>query len=156
LSFLATKAHFSSNWTSRVLGGKGHEFVVELLGMVPGPLAVADHGVLIDADQPPGLAHATALDEVVQDGLDFREGQAGVKQRGALAFGEANLAGTAGEHPALFGGPVAEADAQVVSAAPAIIRTRGVLAAEATQVVHAAPVTVRASIKPLDGSPRST
>ena len=32
-SFLATKAHFSSNWASRVLGGKSDEFVVKVAGV---------------------------------------------------------------------------------------------------------------------------
>src|SRR5205085_10965046 len=45
-SFLATKAHFSSNCTARVRGGKGHELVVALLGVVAGPQGVADDGVL--------------------------------------------------------------------------------------------------------------
>jgi hypothetical protein len=41
--FLPTKAHFSSNWTSRVQGGKGHPLVVGGLG-VPADLP----------GQPPG------------------------------------------------------------------------------------------------------
>jgi len=39
--------------------------------MVAGPLAVTDDGVLIDADQPSGLAHSTALGQVIQDGGDL-------------------------------------------------------------------------------------
>ena len=135
MSFLPTKDHFSSNWTSRVLGGKGHEFLVQLLGVFAGPLAVADDGVIIDADQAPGLADATALDEVVQDGLDFLRGQAAVEQGGALAFAEAGLAGTAGEHAALLVLAVAEGDTEVVAAALAVIGARGVLAAEAVEVI---------------------
>ena len=39
------KFHFSSNWTSRVRGGKGHEFVVEALGLVAGEGEIAGDGV---------------------------------------------------------------------------------------------------------------
>jgi hypothetical protein len=68
---LPTNAHFSSNWTSRVLGGKGHEFVVELLGVVAGQQAVANDGVPVHADQAAGFADAHPLGEVVQDGHDL-------------------------------------------------------------------------------------
>src|SRR6516165_2903970 len=47
--FLPTKDHFSSNWTSRVSGGKSHELVVQLAGVVTGQPAVA-HEVLATAD----------------------------------------------------------------------------------------------------------
>jgi len=85
LSFLPTKDPFSSNWTSRVLGGKSHEFVVQLLGVVAGPQAVAGHGVFTDPQQAAGLADAAALGEVVQQGHGLLVGQAAVKQGSALA-----------------------------------------------------------------------
>src|SRR3954447_21223329 len=67
-SFLATKFHFSSNWTSRVRGGKIHEFVVEVLGLVAGEGEEARDGVPGDAGEPAGGADAAPLAEVVQDG----------------------------------------------------------------------------------------
>jgi hypothetical protein len=76
---LPTNAHFSSNWTSRVEGGKGHEFVVELLGVVAGAQGVAADGVLIDASQPAGLADADALGEVAEDVEDLVGWQARVE-----------------------------------------------------------------------------
>jgi hypothetical protein len=152
-SFLATKDHFSSNWTSRVLGGKGHEAVVEVLGVFAGPQAVADDGVLIDADEAAGLADAAALGEVVQDGDGLVLAQARAEQGGAFPLGEACLTSTAGEHAALFAGAVAEADAEVVAAALAEVGAGGVVAAEAAEVVHEAPAV---EFDPtLDGSPES-
>jgi hypothetical protein len=63
-------------------------------------------------------------------------GQPGAEQGGAFAFGEAGLAGAAGEHPALFGGTVAEAEADVALTPQAIIRTGGILTAEEFEVFH--------------------
>jgi hypothetical protein len=68
---LATNDHFSSNWTSRVLGGKSHEFVVELLGVLAGQQAVADDRVPVHPDQAAGLADADPLGDVLQDGHDL-------------------------------------------------------------------------------------
>ena len=67
---MATKFHFSSNWTSRVRGGNGHELVVEALRLVAGHGDVAGHGVPADAGQPAGGADADALADVVEDGDD--------------------------------------------------------------------------------------
>jgi hypothetical protein len=133
---LPTKAHFSSNWTSWVAGGKSHEFVVELPGLVAGQAAEPADGVVLDSDEPSGLAGAAALGEVVQDGEGLGLGEAGVEQGGALALGEAVLAGAAGEHPPLLAGAVAEADPEVVPAALTVIGALRVLAAEGAKVIH--------------------
>jgi hypothetical protein len=135
---LPTNDHFSSNWTSRVAGGKGHELVVELPGVVPGPQAVANDGVLVHADQPAGLAYADPLGNVVQHGDDLVLGQAGAEQGGALALGEARLAGPAAEQAALLGA-VACGGGQVSLAALAVVGAVGVLAAEGTQVLRVSP-----------------
>jgi len=135
---LKTKDHFSSSWASWVEGGKGHEFVVALPGVAAGPQGIADDGVLVDPRPAGRLADAAAILEVGEDsdGLDLE--QAGAEQGGAFAFGEAFLAGAAGEHPALLTA-VAEADTQIASASQAIGRTVGVLAAEQVKFVKAAP-----------------
>src|SRR5437016_4184136 len=57
-------------------------------------------------------------------------------QGGAFAFGEAFLAGAARQDTALLVGSVAEADAQVVQAATAVVETLRILTAEGFQVVH--------------------
>jgi hypothetical protein len=68
---LATNDHFASNWTSRVAGGKSHEFVVELLGVLASQQAIADDRVSVHPDQAAGLADAHALGDVLQDGHDL-------------------------------------------------------------------------------------
>src|SRR5262245_1582761 len=68
-SFLATNAHFSSSCRAVVLGGKGDQLVVELLGVGAGQLAEPGHGVRVDARQSAGLADPAAVGDVGQDGL---------------------------------------------------------------------------------------
>src|SRR6266567_8902276 len=58
-SFLPTKDHFSSNCTSRVFGGKSHDLVVDVLGVLAGDRGEAHRRVLVDADEAAGLADAT-------------------------------------------------------------------------------------------------
>jgi hypothetical protein len=132
---LATKAHFSSNWTSWVAGGKSHDLVVGILGVPAGRPGVAVDGILIDADQPPRLADTAPLVEVLddRDGLVLREARG--KQGGALALGEALLTGTTDEHQAAVLA-IAETDAEVVAITQAVIGAVGVLAAEAAEVIH--------------------
>jgi hypothetical protein len=76
---LPTNAHFSSNCTSRVFGGKSHEFVVELLGVLTGQETESNDGVLVDSDQAASLSDAAPLSNVSQnlDHLGF--GQACVE-----------------------------------------------------------------------------
>jgi hypothetical protein len=133
---LPTKDHFSSNCASLVLGGKSHEFVVDLLGVGAGDRGQAGHRILVDPDQATGLAYPTTLVQMLQDreGLLLREFAA--VQRRARAFREAFLAGPTGQDSAVFLGPVAEANPQVVAAALAIVGAVGILAAEVFQVVH--------------------
>src|SRR3954470_19791634 len=70
-SFLATKAHFSSNWTSRVRGGKHDQLVVEVAGVFPGDPAQAADGAAIHLAEPSGLADAAPLGDVLQDRFDL-------------------------------------------------------------------------------------
>src|SRR5262249_51073775 len=127
--------HFSSNWTSRVAGGKSHEFVVELLGVVAGEQGVAADGVLVDAGEPAGLADADALGEVAEDVEDLVGRQAGVEQRRALAPGEARPAGAAVQQAEVLR-PVVAADGEVAVPALAVVGAIRVLAAEWREVVH--------------------
>jgi hypothetical protein len=118
------------------VGGKGHEFVVSLLGVFGRPQGVADDGVFIDAHQACGLADAAAVPEVLEDGQGLFVRESAAEEGTAFAFGEAGLAGAADEHAALLRLAVAEADAEVGAAAQAVIGTVGVLATEEAQVVH--------------------
>src|SRR5579859_3323854 len=114
--------------------------------MLAGKQAVADHGVLVHADQASGLANADPLGDVAQDGDDLVFGQLGAEEGGALALREAGLAGAAAEQAPLVGA-VAHGGGQVALAAEAVVGAVAVLAAESTQVlrlvswlVHAAPL----------------
>jgi hypothetical protein len=135
---LPTNDHFSSNWTSRVLGGKGHEFVVELGGVLAGQQAVADDGVGTDPGEAAGLADAAALGDVLEDGHDLVLREAGVIQGGAFALGEAGLAGAAAEQATPVGA-VAHGHGQVAVAALAVVGTVLVEATELAEVVHTRP-----------------
>ena len=109
---------------------------MELLGLCAGHAAESNDGIVLDADQSADLTHATASGEVVQDAEGPALGQAGIKQRGTFALGETALASATGEHAPLLAGAIAEGDAEVALAAPAVVRTVGVLAAERAEVVH--------------------
>jgi hypothetical protein len=143
---LPTKDHFSSNCASRVRGGKSHDAVVEFLSVLAGEDGQADDGIFVDANQAARLADATTLLQVLENGDGFVLREFAVEQGRALAFGEALLAGAAGQDAALVG-TVAEADAEVVAAALAVVFAVGVLAAEGFQVVHGSSRLRRAKEK---------
>jgi hypothetical protein len=148
---LTTKDHFSSNWTSWVAGGKSHEFVVSGAGVRAGPQGVADDGVFIDTGQAGGLAHAAAVLEVPEDAQGLFRRESGAEQGGAFALREAVLTGAAGEQATLLVGAVAEADAEVPTAAEAVVRAVGILATEALEVFHEDHLP---NSRPTDGQPR--
>src|SRR3984957_20203655 len=135
-SFLPTKAHFSSNWTSLVWGGKSHEFIVDLLGVMAGDDGQANDRILVHPHEAAGLADATVLLKMLQHRDGFVLGEfAAIKGR-ALAFGEALLTGAAGQNPGAFAGAIAETDPEIVQAPAAIVIAVEGLAAEGFQVVH--------------------
>jgi hypothetical protein len=119
------------------VGGKSHQLVVGLVGVGASPQGVANDGVFIDAGQARGLADTTAILEVLEDGEGSALRESGSEEGGAFALGEARLTGAADEQPALLAGAVAEADAEVVAVAQAVIGAVRVLAAEEAEIVHA-------------------
>src|SRR5947209_17738777 len=106
-SFLATNAHFSSNWASRVFGGKSDLLVVKVAGVLPGDSAQTADRAAIDLAESSGLADATPLGDVVQDRLERLRREPGVEVRRPLPLGESILADAAPEHPPLLMGAVA-------------------------------------------------
>src|SRR5215207_2716671 len=92
-SFRPTNAHFSSNWTSFVAGGKSHEFLVQVPGVVAGQTDVSGDGVRVDAGQPGRLPGPDPLGHVPEDGGQRVGRQAGVEQGCPLALGEPGLTG---------------------------------------------------------------
>src|ERR1019366_7487372 len=115
-SFLPMKFHFSSNWTSRVSGGKSHEFVVVKLGLVAGKGEVAGDGVTRDTGEARRGADPVARADMVEDGDDLVGRQLGALEGGALAFGGCFLAGAAVDHadPLVAATPAAEINVAVV------------------------------------------
>src|SRR5579871_1152522 len=93
--------------------------------------AVADHRVAVHADQPGRGPHARAVGEVLDEGRGLLRRQPGAVKRGALALGEAGLAGAAVEQPILPGLAVMAADTQVAVAPLAVVGAIGAQAAEA-------------------------
>ena len=140
---MPTKAHFSSNWTSRVRGGKSHELVVAVVRVLSGHLGQACDGIAVDADEPCRRSDAPALQEVGQDVVGLLGWEVGVEQGRALAFGEAGLAGVAVEQAELILFAVAGADREVSGVALAVAGAVGVLAAEAREVVPGSDRTER-------------
>jgi hypothetical protein len=134
---LATNAHFSSSCRAVVLGGKGDQLVVELLGVGAGEAAEAGDGGTADAGEPAGLADAAAVGDVGQHGPGLVRGQAAVEQRGALALGEPGLARAAVEESAPVGA-VAGTDRQVAGPALPGLGAAGAQAAEVAEVIHGA------------------
>jgi hypothetical protein len=119
-----------------VRGGKGHEVVVGGLGVHAGQPAVAGDGVGGDPAEPSGLADAAPLGDVLQDRLDLLGREPGVEEWGALALGEAGLAGPASEHAARLLGPVVAGDGEVSGPPATEVGAGGIQAAEAREVIH--------------------
>ena len=106
--------------------------------MLAGEGGQAYHGVFIDADQSSGLTDAATFLQMLEYREGFVLGEFGAVERCTFAFGEALLAGAAGQDPALLVGSIAKAHTQVVAAALAVIGAVGVEAAEVFQVIHGA------------------
>ena len=119
-----------------VRGGKAHEVVVGSLGVRPGLAAEPHHGVLVDVEQPAGLADAATILEVLQDGQGLVRREVAVEQRRTLALREALLAGAAVQQAPRPAGAIAAAHADVAGAAAAPVGTGGVEAAKVREVVH--------------------
>src|SRR3990172_4906966 len=135
-SFFPTKDHFSSNWTSRVFGGKSHPFVVYCAGVGACQPAVTGHRVSMDPDQATGLADAAAFVDVLQQraNLLFRQGRA--EQRRSLALRKPPFAGRTAEHAPLFIRPIVIAHREVSTPALPVVGTLGILTTKPRQIIH--------------------
>jgi hypothetical protein len=100
---------------------------------------VACHGILVHTDEASGGPGPAALADVIQDVEGLGVGQSGLLQDGALAFGEAGLAGAAVDHAdaMAFATPAPEGEISVAPAAG--IGALGILAAEVFDGMHADP-----------------
>ena len=109
---------------------------MSVAGMLSGQFRQADDRIAVDLDQASSLSNAAALGEVLEHGAGLLLGQVGVEKRRALALGEARLAGVAIEQPDVVLFAVAAADGEVSGVALAEQGAIGILAAEASEVVH--------------------
>ena len=100
---------------------------------------VARHRVLIHLHQATGGPGPAALSDVVQDGMDLRVGQPGLLQDGALALGEAGLAGAAGDHADASGLAAVAAEGEIPVPPTTGIGASGILAAEVFDGMHVGP-----------------
>jgi hypothetical protein len=144
-SFLATKDHFSSNWASRVRGGKSDQLVVEVARMLASDPAQAADGAAIDLAEPAGLSDAAPLGDVLQDRFGSLRGQSGVEERGPFPLREASLAGAAAEHASGLLWAIATGDREISGSPLAMFRALQIQAAEAREIVHGAAPPVRSS-----------
>jgi hypothetical protein len=128
---LATKAHFSSNWTSRVRGGKPDQLVVEVAGVLADQAAQAADGASVHPAEPSGLADAAPLGDVLQDRPNPLGWEPGVEEGRPLPLGEAGLAGAAAEHASLLIGAIAAGHGQVSGPPLAMLGALRIQAAEA-------------------------
>jgi hypothetical protein len=132
---LATNDHFSSNWTSRVSGGKGHQLVVGGFGVLAGQEGQSRDRVLVDPHQTSRLPDAAAVGQVLQDGQHFLVWQPGIEERRPLELGEPGLADFAVEQPVASFPEVV--DDEKITLPPATVEfTVGILAAEAGKFVR--------------------
>jgi len=106
---------------------------VGVLGVLTGDAAVAGDGVGRDPAEPPGLAEAAAVGDVLQDRFDLLGRQSGIERGRALALGEAGLAGPAAEHASGLLGPVAAGHGQVSGPPLAVAGAVGIQAADSAR-----------------------
>ena len=145
-SFFATKDHFSSNWTSRVRGGKLDQLVVEAVSVLPSDSAQAADSAAIHVAKSAGLADAAPLGDVIQDRFGLLRWQPRVEERRPLSLGKAGLAGAATEHAALFMRAVAAGHGQISGSPLTVVRAVEIEAAETREVIHVGTPPVRSSV----------
>ena len=104
--------------------------------MVAGGAGQSDDGVAMDADEAFGLTDSVALGEVIEHGAGLLVGESAIEQRGALAFGEAGLAGVAVEQTDVILLAVTVADGEVPGPSLPVEGAVGILATEAGEIVH--------------------
>src|SRR4051794_34551554 len=97
---------------------------------------VACDGVLIDLDQATGGPGPAALADVIQDIEGLLVGQAGPLQDGALALGEAGLAGAAVDHADALAFAAVAAEGEIPAAPEPCVGAARILATEMLDGIH--------------------
>jgi hypothetical protein len=119
-----------------VFGGKSHEFVVEVAGVIASDSAQAADRATIHLAKSTGLPDAASLGDMFQDRFDLLRRQSRVKEGCPLALGEAKLADTATEHASLLMRAVAAGYGQISGPSLAMLGAVGIEATEAREVIH--------------------
>jgi hypothetical protein len=107
--------------------------------MGPGSGDVTCDRVLIHTDQASGGPRAATLADVIEDVEGLLVGQSGLLQDGPLAFGEAGLAGAAGDHADAMAFATGALEGEMSLTPTAGIGALGILAAEVLDGMHADP-----------------
>ena len=109
---------------------------MSVVGMCSRGAGQSDDRIAVDTDEASGLADAAAFTEVLEHGARLFLGEVAVEQRRALALGEAVLAGVAIKQPDGVVLAIAGADREVSGGALAVEGAIGILATEASEVIH--------------------
>jgi hypothetical protein len=133
---LPTKAHFSSNRTSRVSGGKSHDLVVGVLGAFAGQAGQANDSVAMDTHEACGGPDATSFLEMAKDRHDRVVGELGAEEDGPFVLRERVSAAIAAEESVSALLAEAVVDREVSGVASPEGRTSGVWTAEPGEVFH--------------------
>ena len=104
--------------------------------MIAGQAGQADDGIAMDPHQACGGADATSFLEMAEDRHDLVVRELGAEEDGALVLGEGALAGVAAEESVLALLAKAVVNREVSGVTSTEIRTLGIGAAEARDVVH--------------------
>jgi hypothetical protein len=108
--------------------------------MGPGQGDIASDRVLIDSHHAAGSPRTAALADVAQDIEDLLMGQAGLLQDGALALGEAGLAGATEDHADALTLAAPAAEGEISVAPETCARAAAILATEVFDGMHADPL----------------
>jgi hypothetical protein len=118
-----------------VLGGKIHEFVVELFGVFARQFRVSAHGLASDFCQATGLSHTIAFGDMFHDGNDLIFGQTGVEKNGAFVFRELFFAMQTPEQSGVIFA-IHSSNGDIFFATNAIFRAIFILTTEVVEIVH--------------------
>jgi hypothetical protein len=109
---------------------------MSVVGVISGDAGQPDDGVAMDPDEPTGLSDAVALDQVVEHGMGLVPREPTVEQGRPLALGEAGLARVAVEQADVVLLAVTVADGEISGVTSPVEGAVGILATEASEVVH--------------------
>jgi hypothetical protein len=121
-----------------VLGGKVHEFVVDLFGVFACQFGVSADCSGADFGQATRFTHAVAFGDVFHDGNDLVFRQPGIEKDGACVLGELFFAMQTPEQPGVVF-TILGTNADISFASNAVFRTVFILTTKVFEIVHDTP-----------------